>query len=67
MVDQILDKPEITWMTKPKTARLEELRERLRQVKKEMIRTADVAKKKKEAIATNYIVKTSKRDCMHHS
>ena len=46
MVDQILDKPEIAWMTKPKTARLEELRERLRQVKKEMIRTADVAKKK---------------------
>ena len=47
MVDQILDKHEITWMAKPKTARLEELRERLRQVKKEMIRTVDVAPKKK--------------------
>ena len=66
MVDQILDKPETPWMTKPKTARLEELRERLRQVKKEMIRTVDVAQKK-EAIATSDIVKTCKRDCMHHS
>ena len=27
MVDQNLHKPKITWMTRPKTARLEELRE----------------------------------------
>ena len=45
MVDQNLDKPKMTWTTRPNTARLEELRERLRQVKKELIRTADVAKK----------------------
>jgi uncharacterized protein YktB (UPF0637 family) len=67
MVDQNLHKPKITWMTRPNTARLEELRERLRQVKKEMFRIADVAKKKKKAIGTNDLDKTCKRDCMHHS
>ena len=50
MVDQNLHKPKITWMTRPKTARLEELRERLRQVKKEMFRTEDVATKKNESV-----------------
>ena len=66
MVDQSRHKPKITWTTRPKTARLEELRERLRQVKKEMFRTADVAKKK-EAIGTSDLDKTCKRDCVHHS
>ena len=44
MVDQNLHKPRTTWMTRPKEARLEELRERLHQVKKEMFRTEDMAK-----------------------
>ena len=46
MVDEYVHKPRVTWMTRPKAARLEELRKRLRQVKMEMFRTEDVAQKK---------------------
>ena len=66
MVDQILDKPEITWMTKPKTARLEELRERLRQVRKDMIRTADVAKKRKRLQPVTLLKRANEIACIIH-
>ena len=44
MVDENFPKQRVTWTTRPKAAILEEIRERLRQVKMEMFRTEDVAK-----------------------
>ena len=45
IVGENFPKQGITWMTRPKAAILQEIRERLRNVKKEMFRTEDVANK----------------------
>ena len=50
MVNEILPQQNVSWMSRPKAARLQEIRERLRSVKKEMIRTEDIAKKKNENV-----------------
>jgi hypothetical protein len=67
MVDQNLDKPAITWMTRPKAARLEELRERIRRVKKEVFRTEDVANKKRKRLKPMTLTKRAKEiACVIH-
>ena len=50
IVNEILPQQSVTWMSRPKAAILQEIRERLRIVKKEMIRTEDIAKKKNENV-----------------
>jgi len=67
MVNEILPQQNVSWMSRPKAARLQEIRERLRSVKKEMIRTEDIAKKKRKRLKPMTLTKHSKEiACIIH-
>ena len=67
MVNEILPKQNVSWMSRPKAARLKEIRERLRSVKREMIRTEDIAKKKRKRLKPMTLTQHSKEiACIIH-
>jgi hypothetical protein len=67
IVNGILPQQNVTRMSRPKAAILQEIRERLRIVKKEMNRTEDIAKKKRKRLKPMTLTKHSKEiACIIH-